>query len=78
MRIGRVPIFVCIESLRRVSTGVEGMLVLLGRLLLEYLQHLSTTFNRRSRGTSELKNAVLDHIYPFARTTLHLEVWADE
>lgn len=78
MRIGRIPNFVRIESLRRVSLGVEGMLVLLGRLLLENLHHLSTTCNQRSTETLDLRNAVLDHIYPFARTTLHLEVWADE
>eukprot|EP00963_Diacronema_lutheri_P012299 scaffold1712_cov318-Pavlova_lutheri.AAC.2 len=79
MRILKVPRIIRIESSRRVFTGEEGMLVLLRRLAsLENLHHLSATFNRRSTGLSELHNAMLDHVYPFARRALRLEVWADE
>lgn len=79
MRILRVPITIRVRGTGRVFTGEEGMLLLLRRLGgLENLHHLSHTFNRSSSALSELYNAMLDHIYPFAKRALRVEVWANE
>jgi len=79
MRVLRVPGTIRVRLTGRVFTGEEGMLLLLKRLGgLENLHHLSHTFDRTSSALSELHNAMLDHIYPYARRALHLEVSAKE
>lgn len=79
MRILRVPPIIRVRGTGRVFSGEEGMLVMLRRFAsLDNLHHLSGTFNRTSSALSELHNAMLDHVYPFAQRALRLEVWASE
>ena len=79
MRILRIPRTIRVRGTGRVFTGEEGMLLLLRRLAgLENLHHLSHTFERTASALSELHNAMLDHIYPFAKRALRLELWASE
>eukprot|EP00963_Diacronema_lutheri_P012013 scaffold1557_cov426-Pavlova_lutheri.AAC.1 len=79
MRILQVPPIIKVPGSGRVFTGEEGMLVMLRRLAsLENLSHLSATFDRLPTAISELHNAMLDHIYPYAKRALRLEVWEDE
>lgn len=79
MRILDVPKVIRIPGSGRVFTGEEGMLVMLRRLAsLENLHHMTVTFDRHASALSELHNAMLDHVYPFAKKALQLEVWEDE
>jgi len=79
MRILHVPPIIRVPGSRRVFTGKEGMLVMLRRLAgLENLYHLSATFDCLPTVISELHKAMLDHVYPYAKRALRLEVWEDE
>lgn len=76
MRILEVPSTIRVRGTGRVFTGEEGMLLLLRRLAsLENLHHLTATFDRSTSAMSELHNAMLDHVYPFAKRALRMEVW---
>eukprot|EP00963_Diacronema_lutheri_P006066 scaffold509_cov315-Pavlova_lutheri.AAC.10 len=79
MRILNIQSTIRVRGTGRVFTGEEGMLLLLRRMAtLENLHHLSSTFDRSASALSELHNAMLDHVYPYAKRALRLEVWLHE
>lgn len=76
MRILEPPSTIRAHGTGRVFTREEGMLLLLIRIAsLENLHQLTITYDRSPRVASELHNAMLDHVHPFAKRTLRLEVW---
>lgn len=79
MRILEIPSTIRVRGTGRVFTGEEGMLVMLRRLAsLDTLHQMSATFDRHASGLSELHNAMLDLVYPYAKRALQLEVWESE
>lgn len=79
MRIRNITRMISVRGTERVFMGKEGMSLLLRRLAtLVNVHHLSPTFDQSSSASSELLNAILDHVYPYAKRALRLEVRAHE